>query len=78
MVYFNISGTHWVSEIVHMLISGTTDYSTKVKEFNMLEFIDDMTMPGHMTSPRLFNSHLYFTHLPQQLVEKKVKASQLL
>ena len=69
------AGTHWVSEILHMLMRGSTDYSTQTKEFNMLEFMDDLAKLDHMTSPRLLNSHLYIAHLPEQMIERKVKVS---
>ena len=59
--------------MLHMMVRGTTDYATQPKEFNMLEFLEDLTVLDQMTSPRVLNSHLYIAHLPEQVVEKKVK-----
>ncbi|KAK3706210.1 hypothetical protein RRG08_038473 [Elysia crispata] len=71
-------GTHWVSEMLNMLLSGTTDYVTRPKEFEMLELIEDATALDQLDSPRVLNSHLYIAHLPEQLVEKKVKLVHLI
>ncbi|KAK3706208.1 hypothetical protein RRG08_038471 [Elysia crispata] len=71
-------GTHWVTEILHMLVSRTTDYATRTKEFNMLELMEDSPALDHLDSPRVLNSHLYIAHLPEQLVEKKVKLIHLI
>lgn len=75
---FQKCGTHWVSEMLNMLLSGSTDYAARTKEFNMLEFIDDLTTLEKMSSPRLLNSHLYMAHLPEQVMEKKVKLVHLI
>ena len=64
-----------MSEILHMLVSRTTDYATRTKEFKMLELMEDSPALDHLDSPRVLNSHLYIAHLPEQLVEKKVKVS---
>ncbi|GFN97927.1 gliomedin-like isoform x3 [Plakobranchus ocellatus] len=71
-------GTHWVAEIVHMLLTGSAEYSARSKEHAMLEFIPDLSALDQMTSPRLFNSHLCMAHLPAQIVEKNVKIIHLI
>ena len=66
-------GTHWVAEILHMLTSGATEYSGRIKAYTMLEFCNDLTFLDTLTSPRLLNSHLYMAQLPRGMVDKKVK-----
>ncbi|GFR98991.1 sulfotransferase 1C4 [Elysia marginata] len=56
-----------------MLTSGKTEFSGRTKEFNMLEFVNDLPFLDTLPSPRVLNSHLYVAHLPKQMVEKKVK-----
>ncbi|RUS75052.1 hypothetical protein EGW08_017188, partial [Elysia chlorotica] len=71
-------GTHWVGEMVHMLVRGRTELSAQAKEFHMFEFIEDLGLLDQMESPRLLNSHLYLAHLPEQIVHKKVKLVHLI
>ncbi|RUS86208.1 hypothetical protein EGW08_006003 [Elysia chlorotica] len=66
-------GTHWVSEILHMLTTGATEFCNRVKEFVMLEFCDDLPFLATLPSPRVLNSHLYMAQLPREIVDKKVK-----
>ncbi|GFR71031.1 sulfotransferase 1C4 [Elysia marginata] len=75
---FHKCGTHWVSEMLNMLLSGSTDYSSRCKEFAMLEFIENLTLLDQMTSPRVLNSHLYTAHLPEQMLAKRVKLVHLI
>lgn len=70
-------GTHWVSEILHMLMTGKTEYSESTKEFNMFEF-NEMSLLDTLPSPRVLNAHLYTPHLPKQIVEKKTKIIHLI
>ncbi|KAK3763730.1 hypothetical protein RRG08_021402 [Elysia crispata] len=71
-------GTHWVAEILYMLTSGQTASYGKTKEYNMLEFCDDLTAVDNLPSPRVLNSHLVMAHLPQDLVDKRVKLVHLI
>ncbi|XP_046542804.1 sulfotransferase 6B1-like [Haliotis rubra] len=70
-------GTHWLWEIVTMLRAGNSEYSKKAKGFAMLD-------PPHferadkLPFPRVLNTHLYFRHLPEKLVEKKIKTILIL
>ncbi|XP_060065089.1 sulfotransferase 1C2-like [Ylistrum balloti] len=66
------AGTHWMWEIVNMLLKGSAEYDKTVKEENMLDFhfpseFDDLK------SPRVFNSHFTWRHLPREVHEKKCK-----
>ncbi|XP_046353622.2 sulfotransferase 1A1-like [Haliotis rufescens] len=70
-------GTHWLWEVIAMLISGTIQYQKDVKETRMMEFIfkDGIEAVPH---PRVFNTHLPLRMLPTQVVEKKVKCIQIM
>ncbi|RUS75050.1 hypothetical protein EGW08_017186, partial [Elysia chlorotica] len=71
-------GTHWVAEMLHMLLKGSIKYSEKTKESTMLEVVCDLDTLTHMQSPRVLNSHLYMVHLPREIVQKKIKIIHLL
>lgn len=67
------AGTHWLWEVTHMLLSGKVQYETRTKENLMIEFVTK-EMVDSLLSPRILNTHLYFSILPvQQMKEKKVK-----
>ncbi|XP_046353753.2 sulfotransferase 1B1-like [Haliotis rufescens] len=70
-------GTHWLWEVLEMLISGTIQYQKDVKETRMMEFLfkDGIEAVPH---PRVFNTHLPLRMLPTQVVEKKVKCIQIM
>ncbi|XP_071092913.1 sulfotransferase 1B1-like [Haliotis cracherodii] len=65
-------GTHWLWEIVNMLRAGNSEYNKKMKEIAMLE-MPKFERIDELPSPRVLNSHLYFRHLPEKLVEKRIK-----
>ncbi|XP_067680792.1 sulfotransferase 1A1-like [Haliotis asinina] len=65
-------GTHWLWEIVTMLRAGNSEYSKKPKEISMLGMAK-FERADELPSPRVLNSHLYFRHLPEKLVEKGIK-----
>ncbi|KAK3745219.1 hypothetical protein RRG08_048323 [Elysia crispata] len=71
-------GTHWVAEMLQMLLEGSIKYGKRVKESAMLELVDDLDALSHMPSPRVLNSHLYNVHLPREILEKQVKIIHLL
>ena len=79
-MHFSLSppGTHWVAEILHMLTTGSTEYSGRTKEFAMLEYCDDLQMLETLKPPRLLNSHLFMAQLPKEIVEKKVKVREIM
>ena len=53
-----------------MLLSGQTRYEARVKEHMMMEFstIDRLDA---QPSPRIFNTHLYFSMLPVDAMRQK-------
>ncbi|XP_067680741.1 sulfotransferase 1C2-like [Haliotis asinina] len=65
-------GTHWLWEIVTMLRAGKSEYNKKAKEIAMLG-MPKYERADELPSPRVLNSHLYFRHLPEKLVENKIK-----
>ncbi|XP_069132472.1 sulfotransferase 1E1-like isoform X3 [Argopecten irradians] len=66
------AGTHWLWEIITMLLKGTTEYAAGPKEDAMLEFrpIEELNA---LPSPRILNTHLRLSNLPEQFIEKKCK-----
>ncbi|KAL3841825.1 hypothetical protein ACJMK2_019924 [Sinanodonta woodiana] len=66
------SGTHWIWEIVSMLLKGKAEYEKKVKETAMLEFGSKDELKS-IRSPRIFNTHLPVRMLPREITEKKKK-----
>ncbi|XP_071093769.1 sulfotransferase 1C2-like isoform X3 [Haliotis cracherodii] len=65
-------GTHWLWEIVTMLRAGNSEYHNKPKEIAMLG-MPKYERADELPSPRVLNSHLYLRHLPEKLVEKRIK-----
>lgn len=63
------SGTHWVWEIVSMLLKQKAEYSKEIKELFFLEAMPDLSMVDSMTSPRALNTHLPYRWLPKQHIE---------
>ncbi|KAK6192243.1 hypothetical protein SNE40_003746 [Patella caerulea] len=66
------SGTHWVWEMVRMLISGSPEHIKDSKVGRMLEFKETKTIDD-LPSPRLLNTHLNVRHLPKQIFTKGTK-----
>ncbi|KAI8749067.1 sulfotransferase 1B1-like [Biomphalaria glabrata] len=72
------SGTHWVWEVTHMLLHQTTEHERRTKEHLMLEATPDLQTIMDEPSPRIINSHLEFTHLPQEILTKRTKIIHLI
>ncbi|XP_067667997.1 sulfotransferase 1C4-like [Haliotis asinina] len=70
-------GTHWLWEVIEMLISGTLQHQKDVKETRMFEFIGKDGMEA-LPPRRVFNTHLPLRMLPKQVVEKKIKCIQIM
>ncbi|XP_025090216.1 sulfotransferase family cytosolic 1B member 1-like [Pomacea canaliculata] len=67
------AGTHWLWEVLSMLVRGTAEYDSRPKEQLMMEF-SDFDKLQQIPSPRMFNSHLPFSMLPwKQIKEKRSK-----
>lgn len=72
MCHFKISGTHWVWEIVNMLLCQKATRISSMKESAMLEGSSGINMQN-MSSPRVLNTHLLFSDLPTDFIVKKCK-----
>lgn len=66
------TGTHWVHEIVHMVMKEAAEYDTSPKEKNMLE-AQTVELIASLPSPRILNGHELPCLLPTQIFTKKVK-----
>lgn len=64
-----VAGTHWVWEITNMLLRGSAEYHPTVKEAQMLE-MTGTSSAENLSSPRVFNTHLMFRHLPKDFIER--------
>ncbi|XP_052098959.1 sulfotransferase 1B1-like [Mytilus californianus] len=68
------SGTHWVHEIVSMLLHQTTEYNShgELNDCNF-ECQTDWDRLEQWNSPRLFQTHLPLKYLPRKHVENEYK-----
>lgn len=65
-------GTHWVWEILVMLVKGTAEYETKKKVAAFLDFRAPETI-NKLLSPRVLNCHYPFKLIPRQMLQKGTK-----
>ncbi|XP_046564662.1 sulfotransferase 1A1-like [Haliotis rubra] len=66
---FPKSGTHWVCEMVRLLVAGQLDQDIG-KGFHVIEGFSEDTYKD-LPSPRILNTHLLFNELPKQVKENK-------
>ncbi|KAK3083656.1 hypothetical protein FSP39_000845 [Pinctada imbricata] len=62
------NGTHWMSEILDMLVRGSADYS-KEKLVKLMESLPDMEMIYNLQSPRILNTHLPYKWFPRKHIQ---------
>ncbi|XP_076083684.1 sulfotransferase 1B1-like [Mytilus galloprovincialis] len=62
-------GTHWVWEIVSMLMKGKADYQRDIKEELMIEGKIDLSSVSRSESSRILNTHFPYRFLPRKLIE---------
>ncbi|XP_036361208.1 sulfotransferase 6B1 isoform X1 [Octopus sinensis] len=66
------SGCHWMWEIAGMLVNGSADYNPEQKGVAMMELMDQEKL-DQLPSPRVLNNHMFFHHLPREILTKKSK-----
>ncbi|XP_046549258.1 sulfotransferase 1B1-like [Haliotis rubra] len=71
------SGTHWVFEMISMLLNGNTETIRKKKEDHMMEY-QPISLLDAVPSPRVLNTHLHFRYLPEDMKTKRCKVVYLL
>ncbi|XP_067655607.1 sulfotransferase 1B1-like [Haliotis asinina] len=71
------SGTHWVFEMISMLLNGNTETIPKKKEDHMMEY-QPIRLLDTLPSPRVINTHLHFRYLPEDMKTKRCKVVYLL
>ncbi|XP_070204245.1 amine sulfotransferase-like [Littorina saxatilis] len=57
------AGTHWLWEIISMLLAGEADYEPRAKELLMLD-VTPVKKLRKLPGPRVLNTHLPFSMLP--------------
>lgn len=62
------SGTHWLWEVVGMLLRGKAERIKVEKEHYMLECSDPETLEK-LESPRILNSHIYKEQVPTSILQ---------
>ncbi|XP_060080770.1 sulfotransferase 2A1-like [Ylistrum balloti] len=63
------AGTHWVYDIMHMLMTGKTEFEEifRILDFEQMELFDAAKTPRH------FATHFYPKHLPKDFLKNKGK-----
>ncbi|XP_033728429.1 sulfotransferase family cytosolic 1B member 1-like isoform X1 [Pecten maximus] len=67
---FPKAGTHWTYDVLHMLLTGKTEYSIgkiMAMDYEPTEKFDALD------SPRILVSHLYPKHIPKSVIDEKCK-----
>ena len=68
-----VSGTHWSSEIVGILLSGQEQLLTTMKIHTMLEAVFDLDKLDEIPKPRILDSHLPLRFLPKKHMDNNYK-----
>jgi hypothetical protein len=63
--HISISGTHWVWEVIFMLLKGKAEYHPKAREHLYLDPVGPTALE-HLPSPRVISTHTPFRWLPQE------------
>lgn len=71
------SGTHWVWEMVCMLLNGNAERINLMKEMAMLECLSGSALDA-LTSPRVLNTHMYYGQIPEDFKRKQCKIVYIL
>lgn len=65
------SGTHWIWEIINMVLNGNTEYMEMNKSQFFLEFSSHDNFVSN--EARVLNTHLPLRMLPTEILDKKIK-----
>lgn len=65
-------GTHWINEVLCMLLRDTTELTTSEKADTMLELVEDLSILHSVPSPRILNCHFQSKYLPHNFTKCKV------
>ncbi|XP_012942059.1 sulfotransferase 6B1 [Aplysia californica] len=67
------TGSHWVHEILHMLVNGKSELSKHGKGLGgMIDVMPDIIIDS-LSSPRVLNSHFVYEDLPKGVREHRTK-----
>ncbi|KAH9525688.1 Sulfotransferase 1C4 [Bulinus truncatus] len=66
------AGTHWVWEILRMLLAGRTDVQLAEKDMCMIEQAEQSSLNA-VPSPRVLNTHVLFHLLPSEAMHRRPK-----
>ncbi|CAG2187735.1 sulfotransferase 1B1-like [Mytilus edulis] len=68
------SGTHWVHEIISMLLTQKTEYNSHGPMWELnLEYLRQPEEVEKLVGPRIFTTHLPFSMLPKKHIENRNK-----
>ncbi|VDI81675.1 Hypothetical predicted protein [Mytilus galloprovincialis] len=68
------TGTHWVHEIISMLVDHTTEYNSRDATLKIhLDFMTDFQLLESETRRRILHSHLPWSFLPSKHKDEKAK-----
>ncbi|VDI12221.1 Hypothetical predicted protein [Mytilus galloprovincialis] len=66
-------GTHWLAEIIYMLLNKRLEYNTEYVKVSAMLPLQTPEMVDKLSSPRILNSHLLFSSLPRDILTQKNK-----
>lgn len=67
------SGCHWLWDQLRLILTGKTQLDDLDKDAAMLEYNSHGELDSYQESPRVLNTHLWFTQFPQQVMTKRTK-----
>ncbi|XP_046583020.1 sulfotransferase 1B1-like [Haliotis rubra] len=71
------SGTHWLWEVISMILHEDLEYRENVRGMDMLDFAP-MSLLDSIKSPRVLGCHFRFQFLPKEVLTKKSKVVYVL
>lgn len=67
-----LTGTHWLWEIINMLLAEKAERIERIKQSSMLEILSQ-EIYDKLPSPRVINTHLHYKHLPLDTRKRQCK-----